>query len=88
MTRKIYLLVHKPNTYTETRKIIRAYESEEEATAIVLMLDGITTGTIEVQPVELIGAAKLPEGWRSSSPPVLATQGAMGKAEVGRAELP
>lgn len=91
MTRKIYLLVHKPNTYTDTRKVLHAYESEAEAAETVERWGAITNGVLEIQPVELIGAAKQPDGWRHTAvAPSFEVPGiVLGKSEtISRAELP
>jgi len=91
MTRIIYLLVHKPNTYTDARKVLHAYESEAEAQETIKRWSEITTGTLEVQPVELVGAAKQPDSWRHAAvAPSFEVPGiVLGKTEtIGRAELP
>lgn len=80
----IYLLIHK-STYGSERKVLRAYENELEAQDAITVFDGIVTGSLEIQPVAFVGTAKLPEGWRPSSPPIFAVPGGVGG---GRAELP
>lgn len=90
MTRKIYLLIHMAGTFTDTRKVLHAYESEAEAQETITRWGEITTGTLEIQPVELIGAVKMNDNWRQviPQPSTILLAGASGKAEVGRAELP
>lgn len=91
MTRKIYLLVHKPNTYTDTRKVLHAYESEAEANEAVERWGCITSGSLEIQPVDFVAAAKQPDGWRHAAvAPSFDVPGiVLGKSEtISRAELP
>lgn len=90
MTRKIYLLIHMAGTFTDIRKVLHAYESEAEAAETVERWRSITTGVLEIQPVELIGAVKMHDGWRQviPQPSTILLAEAPGKAEVGRAELP
>lgn len=82
----IYLLIHK-STYGSERKVLRAYEVESEAQDNITLYEGIISGSLEIQPVELVAAARLPDGWRAVGPsPSFQIPGV--RAEHGRAELP
>lgn len=80
----IYLLIHK-STYGSERKVLRAYEVESEAQDAITVFDGIVTGSLEVLPVELVAAARLPDGWKALGPTPSFQMGVVGG---GRAELP
>lgn len=79
----IYLLIHKP-LYGRDRKILRAFEIEADAQDNIKLYEGIITGTLEVEKVEFVTGARLPDGWKRSYPDIFAGVGVPG----GRAELP
>lgn len=80
----IYLLIHK-STYGSERKVLRAYEVESEAQDNIKLYEGIISGTLEVQPVELVAGTRLPDGWKALGPTPSFQMGVVGG---GRAELP
>lgn len=65
--RTVFMLVHK-TTYGSERKILRAYEEEADAKDMVKLMEGIVSGTLEVQPVDLFEVVKVPDGWRKATP--------------------
>lgn len=80
--RTVYLLTHKASSYSNERKILRAYEVEADANDIVKLMAGIVSGTLEVTPVDLVAPMPVAADdiWRIPSPPSIEVPFQFGEA--------
>lgn len=84
--RKVFVLLNKPAMY-EPAKLIRAYDTESAAQAMLETLTGIVRGSLEVVPLDLEVAPDVRLLFPERTPPYL--PGVYQPSILtGRAELP